>query len=75
MRIEITKSILMRAHEASTTLEGDDDQFLFPAGEYPATLTPEGKIEVVSKMKIIASFSFSQFRERISLGEFILLEA
>jgi hypothetical protein len=48
---------------------------LFPEGDYLANLTPEGKIEVINTRKIKALFSFSQFRDRISLGEFIVVEA
>ena len=48
---------------------------LFPEGEYLAILTPEGKIEVVNAMKMKARFSFSQFREKISLGEFLVVES
>ena len=47
---------------------------LFPEGDYLANLTPEGKIEVINTRKIKALFSFSQFRDRVSLGEFIVLE-
>ena len=48
---------------------------LFPEGEYLAILTPEGKIEVVNAMKMKARFSFSQFREKVSLGEFVVVES
>lgn len=48
---------------------------LFPEGDYLANLTPEGKIEVINTKKIKALFSFSQFRDRISIGEFIVVEA
>ena len=48
---------------------------LFPEGDYLANLTPEGKIEVINTRKIKALFWFSQFRDRISLGEFIVVEA
>ena len=47
---------------------------LFPEGDYFANLTPEGKIEVINTKKIKALFSFSQFRDRISQGEFIVVE-
>jgi len=48
---------------------------LFPEGEYLANLTPEGKIEVINTKKIKALFSFSQFREKISQGDFVVVEA
>ncbi len=48
---------------------------LFPEGEYLAILTPEGKIEVINPKKMKARFSFSQFREKVSLGEFIVVES
>jgi hypothetical protein len=47
---------------------------LFPEGDYLANLTPDGKIEVINTRTIKARFSFSQFRERVSLGEFIVME-
>jgi hypothetical protein len=47
---------------------------LFPEGDYLANLTPDGKIEVINARTIKALFSFSQFRERVSLGEFIVME-
>ena len=48
---------------------------LFPEGEYLANLTPEGEIEVVNAMKMKVRFSFSQFREKVSLGEFLVVES
>ena len=72
MRIKITKSLVLAAQmqETETIPEA-----LFPAGEYLASLTPEGKIEVISAKKIKARFSFSQFREKVSLGEFVVVES
>ena len=72
MRIKITKS-LEYSYQASNRDNPTEDSF--PVGEYLANLTPEGKIEVVNAKKIKALFSFSQFREKISLGEFIMIEA
>jgi hypothetical protein len=71
MRIKITKSLVLNAqiHNTETVPEA-----LFPEGEYLANLTPDGKIEVINTKKIKALFSFSQFRERISIGEFIVME-
>ena len=46
---------------------------LFPEGDYLANLTPDGKIEVINTRKIKALFSFSQFRERVTIGEFIVM--
>jgi len=72
MRIKITKSLVLSAqiHNTETIPEA-----LFPEGEYLANLTPDGKIEVINTRKIKALFSFSQFRERVSLGEFIVVES
>ena len=71
MRIKITKSLVLPAQ----TLETESiPEALFPEGDYVANLTPEGKIEVINTRKIKALFSFSQFRDRISLGEFIVVE-
>lgn len=72
MRIEITKGLILSAYSAG---RNNLAEILFPAGEYLANLTPEGQIEVLSRESIKASFSFSQFREKLSLGEFVLLEA
>ena len=72
MHIKITKSLVLPAQ----ILETDSiPEALFPEGDYLANLTPDGKIEVINTRKIKALFSFSQFRERISLGEFIVMEA
>ena len=72
MRIKITKSLVLQSQieEAETTPEA-----LFPEGEYLANLTPEGKIEVINTKKIKAQFSFSQFREKVTLGEFVVVES
>jgi hypothetical protein len=72
MRIKITKSLVLAAQiqETETIPEA-----LFPEGEYLANLTPEGKIEVMNPKKIKARFSFSQFREKISQGEFVVVES
>jgi hypothetical protein len=48
---------------------------LFPEGDYLANLTPDGKIEVINTRKMKALFSFSQFRERVTIGEFIVMES
>jgi len=37
-------------------------------------LTPDGKIEVINTKTMKALFSFSQFREKISQGDFVLVE-
>jgi uncharacterized protein YdgA (DUF945 family) len=72
MRIKITKSIVLNAqiHETEPLPAA-----LFPEGEYLANLTPEGKIELMNTSKTKARFSFSQFREKVSLGEFIVVES
>jgi len=72
MRIKITKSLLLEAHmqEIKTIPEA-----LFLEGEYLANLTPEGKIEVINTNKIKVLFSFSQFREKLTLGEFVVVES
>lgn len=72
MRIKITKNLVLQAQilEAETNPEA-----LFPEGEYLANLTPEGKIELINTKKTKARFSFSQFREKVSLGEFIVVES
>ena len=72
MRIKITKSLVLPAQILETE---SIPEALFPEGDYLANLTPDGKIEVINTRKIKALFSFSQFRERISLGEFIVMEA
>jgi hypothetical protein len=72
MRIKITKSLVLNAqiHNTETIPEA-----LFPEGEYLANLTPDGKIEVVNTKTIKALFSFSQFREKISEGDFVVVES
>jgi hypothetical protein len=72
MRIKITKSLVLPAQILETE---NIPEALFPEGDYLANLTPEGKIEVINTRKIKALFSFSQFREKVSLGEFIVMEA
>jgi hypothetical protein len=71
MRIKITKNLVLPAQLLDTE---SVPEALFPEGDYLARLTPEGKIEVVNTRKIRALFSFSQFREKVSLGEFIVME-
>lgn len=72
MRIKITKNLVLNAqiHETETI-----PQALFPEGEYVANLTPDGKIEVINTRSIRALFSFSQFREKVSQGDFVVVEA
>jgi hypothetical protein len=72
MRIKITKSLVLSAqiHNTESVPEA-----LFPEGEYLANLTPDGKIEVINTKKIKALFSFSQFREKVSQGDFVVVEA
>ncbi len=72
MRIKITKSLVLPAQILETEII---PEALFPEGDYLANLTPDGKIEVINTRTIKALFSFSQFRERVSLGEFIVMEA
>jgi hypothetical protein len=72
MRIKITKNLVLPTQLLDTE---SVPEALFPEGDYLATLTPDGKIEVVNTRKIRALFSFSQFREKVSLGEFIVMEA
>ena len=72
MRIKITKSLVLPAQLLETE---SVPEALFPEGDYLANLTPDGKIEVINTKRIKALFSFSQFREKVSLGEFIVMEA
>jgi len=72
MRIKITKSLVLPAQILETE---NIPEALFPEGDYLANLTPDGKIEVINTKRIKALFSFSQFRERVTQGEFIVLEA
>jgi hypothetical protein len=71
MRIKITKNLVLPAQLLDTE---SIPEALFPEGDYLANLTPEGKIEVFNTRKIKALFSFSQFREKVSQGEFIVME-
>ncbi len=72
MRIKITKSLVLNAqiHNTETIPEA-----LFPEGEYLANLTSDGKIEVINTKTTKALFSFSQFREKISQGDFVVVES
>ena len=72
MRIKITKSLVLNAQIHNTEIV---PEALFPEGEYLANLTPDGKIEVVNTKSIKALFSFSQFREKVSQGDFVVMEA
>ncbi|QWD90268.1 hypothetical protein [Polynucleobacter sp. MWH-Braz-FAM2G] len=72
MRIKITKSLVLPAQILETE---NIPEALFPEGDYLANLTPDGKIEVINTKRIKALFSFSQFRDRVSQGEFVVLEA
>ena len=71
MRIKITKSLVLNSqiHNTETIPEA-----LFPEGEYLANLTPDGKIEVINTKSIMALFSFSHFREKVSQGDFVVVE-
>jgi hypothetical protein len=71
MRIEITKSLILSGYSIG---RNNLAEILFPAGEYLANLTPEGKIEVLNSETSKVQFSFSQFREKLTLGEFVLIE-
>ena len=72
MRIKITKSLVLNAQILETE---SIPEALFPEGEYVANLTPDGKIEVINTKKIKALFSFSQFRDKVSQGDFVVVEA
>jgi hypothetical protein len=72
MRIKITKSLVLPAQMLETE---SIPEALFPEGDYLANLTPDGKIEVINTRKMKALFSFSQFRERVTIGEFIVMES
>ena len=72
MRIKITKSLVLPAQILETE---NIPEALFPEGDYLANLTPDGKIEVINTKRIKALFSFSQFRDRVSQGEFVVLES
>ena len=71
MRIKITKNLIIHTQIQEKEVIPET---LFPEGEYLANLTPEGKIELMNTMKVKARFSFSQFREKVSLGEFVVVE-
>ncbi|MBU3579492.1 hypothetical protein ICN17_05675 [Polynucleobacter sp. 73C-SIWE] len=71
MRIKITKSLVLEQMQEIKTIP----EALFLEGEYLANLTPEGKIEVINTSKIKVLFSFSQFREKLMLGEFVVVES
>lgn len=71
MRILITKGLVLNAY---SNIKDELTEILFPSGEYSANLTPEGKIEVLNSTTVKAKLSFSQFREKLSLGEVIVLE-
>jgi hypothetical protein len=71
MRIKITKSLVLPAQILETE---SIPEALFPEGDYLANLTPDGKIEVINTKTIKAHFSFSQFRERVTLGDFVVVE-
>jgi len=71
MRIKITKSQALDTQESPSQ---EKPARFFPAGEYLANLTPDGQIEVLVTRQIKALFSFSQFREKVSLGDFVVLE-
>ncbi|WP_114638968.1 hypothetical protein [Polynucleobacter necessarius] len=72
MRIKITKSLVLNAQILDTE---NIPEALFPEGEYVANLTPDRKIEVINTKKIKALFSFSQFRDKVSQGDFVVVEA
>ena len=72
MRIKITKSLVLEAQIQEIEALPET---LFPEGEYLANLTPDGKIEVINTKKMKALFSFSQFREKVTLGEFVVVES
>ena len=72
MHIKITKNLMLHTQILEKELI---PEALFLEGEYLANLTPEGKIELINTKKIKARFSFSQFREKVSLGEFVVVES
>ena len=71
MLIKITKNQAADAQEYSPN---ESPVTVFPAGEYLANLTPDGKIEILVTRQLKALFSFSQFREKVSQGDFVVLE-
>jgi hypothetical protein len=72
MRIKITKNLMLHTQILEKELI---PEALFLEGEYLANLTPEGKIKLMNTKKMKARFSFSQFREKVSLGEFVVVES
>jgi hypothetical protein len=62
MRIKITKNLIIHTQIQEKEL-------------IPEALFPEGEIELINTKKIKARFSFSQFREKVSLGEFVVVES
>ena len=72
MRIQMTKGLVLIAKTSATESELET---LFPAGEYAVDFTSEGKIEIVNTKKARAPFSFSQFREKVSQGDFVVVES
>jgi hypothetical protein len=72
MHIQITKGLLLITEISEL---GNKLEVLFPIGEYLALFTAEGNIEVMGQEKLRAILSFSQFREKVSRGEFIVLDA
>lgn len=71
MRVQITKGLILGAQ---SSVRADLTETLFPAGEYLANLTLEERIEILNSGKYRAQFTLFQFREKINLGEFVLLE-
>jgi hypothetical protein len=71
MLIKITKNQAVDTQEHNPN---ESPVTLFPAGEYLANLTPDGKIEIYVTRQLKALFSFSQFREKVSQGDFVVLE-
>jgi len=72
VRIKITKNLIIHSQIQEKELI---PEALFLEGEYLANLTPEGKIKLMNTKKMKARFSFSQFREKVSLGEFVVVES
>jgi len=71
MLIKITKN---QAADTQDYSPEESPMTFFPAGEYLANLTPDGKIEILVTRQLKALFSFSQFREKVSQGDFVVLE-
>ena len=72
LRIEITKALALLT---PASIGNSSLKILFPAGQYLANLTPDGEIEVLLKGQNSAFLSFSQFREKVWAGEFVVLES